>query len=404
MTAQRKQQLKYLFADFISAEVVWMSFLLFRWLVYDGRVFGNGALLIPAFDFYRPLILFPFVCSIIYYLSGFYLRPFQKKQTEVFLTTFFSSIIISLGSFFVIIIDDQVTSYHRYIGSLWVLFGLQFTITWIVRAIITFVTKAANKGLGSIRISMPKNGDEHELYKQIAAAYPSGKDIIVEPRVYDLLVGAASIRELGAGPEVRITDHKMSDAQLCIKRAFDIVASAVTMILLSPVFLLLTILVKTSSKGPIIYKQERIGLHGIPFQILKFRTMLDGAENGTPKLTIEDDPRITKVGHWMRKYRLDELPQLWNILRGDMSIVGPRPERSYFIKQIEEKAPYYCLIYKIRPGLTSWGPIRVGYTDTIEKMVERLNFDITYMENMSIRLDLKIILYTIGVIIDGKGQ
>ena len=128
------------------------------------------------------------------------------------------------------------------------------------------------------------------------------------------------------------------------------------------------------------------------------------SEPDTPLLSRDNDPRITPVGHFMRKYRLDELPQMWNIFRGDMSIVGPRPERGYFIDQIVKEAPYYCLLYKIRPGLTSWGPIKVGYTDTIEKMVDRLNYDIMYMENMSIQLDLKILFFTIRVICDGKGK
>ena len=133
--------------------------------------------------------------------------------------------------------------------------------------------------------------------------------------------------------------------------------------------------------------------------------MMDHAEaDGVPRLTLDDDPRITGIGHWLRKYRLDELPQLWNILRGDMSIVGPRPERPYFIEKIMSEAPYYCLIYKVRPGLTSWGPIRVGYTDTMEKMIERLNCDIVYVENMSLLLDLKIMFFTIGIILHGKGQ
>ena len=127
-------------------------------------------------------------------------------------------------------------------------------------------------------------------------------------------------------------------------------------------------------------------------------------EEGLPQLTHDNDPRITRIGHWLRKYRLDELPQLWNILCGDMSIVGPRPERAYFIEQIMTDAPYYCLLYKVRPGLTSWGPIRVGYTDTIEKMIERLNCDIVYVENMSLLLDLKILFYTTGVILRGKGK
>ena len=203
---------------------------------------------------------------------------------------------------------------------------------------------------------------------------------------------------------IHITEHKMSDTQLCIKRAFDVVASVAMLIILLPVYLLVSLLVWFTSEGPIFYRQERIGLHGIPFKIIKFRTMHVYAENETPQLSLDNDPRVTKVGRFLRKYRLDELPQFWNILRGEMSIVGPRPERRYFINQIEEKAPYYCMIYKIRPGLTSWGPIRVGYTDTLDKMVRRLNYDIVYIENMSLRLDIRIMFYTLGVIFNGKGK
>ena len=197
----------------------------------------------------------------------------------------------------------------------------------------------------------------------------------------------------------------MTDAELCIKRAFDILICAVGLIIISPLLLIIALLVRLDSKGAILYSQERIGLYGMPFRIYKFRTMVENAEaGGVPQVTHDNDPRITRVGHWLRKYRLDELPQLWNILRGDMSIVGPRPERPYFVEQIMKEAPYYCLLYKVRPGLTSWGPIRVGYTDTMEKMIERLNCDVVYVENMSLLLDMKILFFTVGVIVKGKGK
>ena len=422
MIAHRKQQLTYILADLLSAEVVWLFFSLFRRLVNDGAMFGVDTILIPVFNFYPPLIIYPMVCVVIYYLSGYYLRPFRKNAAKEFITTFWSAVCISLLFFFIIIIDDEVTQYERYLVSLAVLFFLQFTISYLPRLIITRVShktvfyrtrtihsiSEANriqKGMvEEVIIDLPKNSSERTLYTIINRLYPLNVEISILPRVYDMLTGAARIVEISGQPLVRITEHKMSDAELCIKRAMDVVLSLIVMVVLSPLYILLYVLVFTTSKGKAIYRQERIGLHGIPFQILKFRTMYEDAEQKKPMLSTNNDPRITRVGAFLRKYRLDELPQMWNVLRGDMSLVGPRPERAYFIRQIEQIAPYYCLLYKIRPGLTSWGPIKVGYTDTIDKMVERLNYDITYMENMSLRLDIKILFFTIGVIIDGKGK
>ena len=423
MNLRRKQQIWYLLADLISSELVWICFLGFRWMAYEGRVGLLENVLIPAFDFWLPLIVYPIICLLVYYLSGYYLRPFQKPLWREFMRTFVSAAIIALLFFFIIIIDDVVESYNRYIISLIVLFGLQFVLSYIPRLTITLLSR--RRGIlrtktvhsmaeveqliageqDEVIIDLPDGYTDRQLYEIIAQLYPLSCEISMIPRVYDMLIGAARIGQLDRPSLIRITENHMTDAELCIKRAFDIVASALGLILFSPLFALIALQVKISSKGPVLYSQERIGKYGLPFRIYKFRTMIDEAEaDGMPHLTLDNDPRITKIGHWLRKYRLDELPQLWNILCGEMSIVGPRPERAYFINQIMEEAPYYCLLYKVRPGLTSWGPIRVGYTDTIEKMIERLNCDIVYVENMSLLLDMKILFFTIGVIINGKGQ
>ncbi len=188
-----------------------------------------------------------------------------------------------------------------------------------------------------------------------------------------------------------------------IKRLFDFVCSFLGLLLLSPIYLIVYIALKVQKDGSVIFKQERIGYKGKPFNIYKFRTMrVDSEIDGKPQLAVKDDERLTKVGKFLREHHLDELPQLWNVFVGDMSFVGPRPERQYFIEQIRKENPDYDYILLMRPGVTSMATIHNGYTDTMEKMLVRLQMDLEYFRKRSLWQDLKIIFTTCFYIINGK--
>ncbi|MBO5699423.1 MAG: sugar transferase [Bacteroidaceae bacterium] len=190
--------------------------------------------------------------------------------------------------------------------------------------------------------------------------------------------------------------------ELVLKRTFDICVSFIGLLFLSPVFILIFCLLKIHEGGKVIYSQERIGMEGKPFKIYKFRTMYENAENGTPQLAQKNDDRLTPCGRFLREHHLDELPQLWNVLIGDMSFVGYRPERQYFINQIMEHDARYVSLYQMRPGITSDATIYNGYTDSMEKMLERLSMDLNYLETASFIGDIVIILKTCGIIAKGE--
>lgn len=405
----RLMQLLYVLVDGIAAELVWFAFLFFRWQVLDEKVSGWDTFWAPAFDFslsgtYSPALMYPLGCWVVYYFLGYYLRPGKQRLAQLLWNTFAGAVIIACGAFFLIILDDvDIVDAIRYYKSFGVLVLLQFIVILIPRLVLYYTVQQRSRRERVI-ISMTDGMTENDLYEQINSLFLSGKDIAIEPRLFDVFTGAARIIHIDESPLIMISDPKMADWELVVKHTFDVCVAVIFLVLLSPLFLLIALLVHIDSPGPILYKQERVGFRGQTFKILKFRSMYIDAETDTPLLSKVGDARITKVGRFLRKYRLDELPQLWNILRGEMTIVGPRPERPYFVKQIMEKAPYYCLLYKVRPGLTSWGPVKVGYTDTMDKMLQRLTYDITYTENMSLSLDIKILLRTIGVLVDGKGQ
>lgn len=204
-------------------------------------------------------------------------------------------------------------------------------------------------------------------------------------------------------PLVNITSPHMPPGVANFKRIVDISVSAMALLLLSPVMAALALAVKLDSKGPVFFKQERLGRHRKPFNIIKFRSMrLDAEENG-PALSSESDNRVTKLGRFMRKYRLDELPNFLNVLRGDMSLVGPRPERAFFARQIIERAPQYAMLQTVRPGITSWGMVKFGYASNVDQMIERMRYDLLYIENASMSIDIKILFHTVHTVLTGKG-
>ena len=188
-----------------------------------------------------------------------------------------------------------------------------------------------------------------------------------------------------------------------LKFFIDKVVALFALIILSPLCLFLMIGIKLTSKGPIFYTHERIGRYGKPFTIFKFRSMFINAEKDGPELSSKNDPRITKFGVFMRKSKLDEIPNFFNVVKGDMSLVGPRPERKYFMSKIIEKAPHYVHLLKVRPGITSWGQVKFGYAENVEQMVKRLKYDLIYLDNMSLYIDFKILIYTFLTVIKGKG-
>ena len=461
-----KQAGKYILSDFISASVAWLLFNILRYEVFaidEGADSLLDYLQYPGV--LGGQVVIPLFWLVLYYFSGYYNKPFGKSRLTELFSTFITVLIGTVFVFFALLLDDIPRSIDIYYKLFFGMFGLQFFITYIPRLLITqsgmrkiknreWAMKVLIIGAGgkAVRIAhdlyrlgydicgfvsederTPVKADrnqvlgtvedipvlmEKENVDEIVLAVESKNNKALLGILYSLyrykrpikvladrfnMLSKIQLRTIRGIPLVDVTDNNFSPAGQNIKFFLDKVCSAVALLLLSPLFVYIAWRVKRDSPGPVFFRQERIGYLGQPFWMYKFRTMYVNAEENGPSLSSEDDLRVTPFGRVMRKYRLDELPQFWNVLKGDMSLVGPRPERKYFIDEIVKTAPYYYLLHNVRPGITSLGMVKYGYAASVDKMVERMEYDILYYENMSLTLDLTILIYTVKTVVTGKG-
>jgi exopolysaccharide biosynthesis polyprenyl glycosylphosphotransferase len=245
---------------------------------------------------------------------------------------------------------------------------------------------------------------EHDMINRIINKLMDA-DVVIKalPSMYDILTGRVRISSILGTPLISVSPNLMPVWQANVKSFLDYSISLLALIITLPITLFLVAGVKLTSRGPVFYSHERIGRYGKPFIIYKFRSMFVEAEKNGPELSSRNDDRITRFGKFMRKSRLDEIPNFINVLKGDMSLVGPRPERKHFIDQIIRQAPHYLQLLKVKPGITSWGQVKFGYAENVDQMIERLKYDLIYLDNMSLYVDFKILIYTVLTIIKRKG-
>lgn len=455
-------------ADFITANIAVLVFDIARFYVLSSETVGFASLnhFLRSDILVAEQIVLPFIVLAVYALSGFYNKPFHKSQLQTMFSTMGASIVNTLLIYFALLVNSRTSIRMTSYELLFYLFASLFLLGFIGRALVTYSTfRRIRKGKLQFNVAVAGyNASGHETAEGISRnrlhngynftgfiALPGERadadactmadavgfcrehdveEVIVAPGKGDekyitellgplfrlqlpLKIKAESFPSLNASiklqsiyeePYIDLTSANVTESTRNIKRIIDIMVSSFALCLLAIPMAAIGVAVRLDSKGSALFRQQRIGYHGRPFNILKFRTMVTGAEKDGPKLSSENDSRITRLGHYLRKYRLDELPQFWNVLVGDMSLVGPRPERRHFIEQIMAVSPQYTLVHQVRPGITSWGMVKYGYASSVDQMIERLRYDLVYLANMSIAVDVKILIYTVKTVIKGRGK
>ena len=480
---KKKQTIKYIVFDTLSAMLAWAALFLFRKLHIEQAGASDVNLVFQDTNFWLGLVIVPAAWLALYTMQGTYRNVLRKARVKELIDTVVASVLGVIVIFFSLLIDDEITTYHHYYSSFLFLLAVHFALTYTLRLMVTSQTArkvhsrqigfptlmvgagpkayqtyldlenqetySGNQLVGYIETSrrqdvetsgkeLPKSAldkviprlgtlddlrslvDKYQIEEAIIAVEENEQghiseilhalyccgDIIIKitPDARDIIVGSVKMNSIFHSPLIVINNRLMEEWEYSVKRIADIVISLVAMVVLSPVYLVTAIIVKCTSPGPVFYAQERIGYHGKPFKMHKFRSMYVNAEEAGPALSKDNDPRITPFGRFMRKVRLDEIPQFYNVLKGTMSLVGPRPERQFYIDQIVERAPEYLLLQRIKPGITSWGQVKYGYASTVDEMIERLRYDLLYLDNMSLTTDLKILVYTVLIIFQGRGK
>lgn len=455
----------YAFSDYLAAILVWFILYINRNQHLGLPTIDNGILVLNK-GFLLGLILLPFGWVLLHWLLGAYTPLYKKSRLTEFISTVVASSIGCTVVFFLVLLNDDNKSLTYYYTIFISFLLLQIIITYIGRwAILQHTRKQLQNGkikfqavlLGKMNaalfffkpasLQLNKKGyrfvgylsdepspkaplpylgnltslalclqqhqvdmviiaadNDHETERYLQLLSTTDIEIKAIPSSYSIVSGAVRTGDVYSPILTDLLSGSMPAWQQQIKRCCDIVFAIIGLVVLSPILLYVAIRVRRSSAGPVLFKQERIGYKGRPFTMYKFRSMVNHAEQNGPALSSDYDPRITPFGRIMRKWRLDELPQLWNILNGDMSLVGPRAERRHYIDQIVQKNPYFNYLLRVKPGLTSWGMVKFGYAQNIDEMIERMKYDLLYLENLSLLLDIRIMFHTIRIILAGKGK